>query len=120
MMLTWSSTWRTCRRSATGDGSGRMADTQDLAKAPVIRKLRANMTNPEGFWLSESSVLAMSGGASAASEPLAGVPRTLLLRMPMTTVTGRQVMDMTASMPGVGRILVAYSSKMGSTAEIAE
>ena len=50
------------------------------------------MTNPEGFWLSESSVLAMSGGASAASEPLAGVPRTLLLRMPMTTVTGRQVM----------------------------
>src|SRR5215212_973223 len=26
MMLTWSSTWRTCRRSATGDGSGRMAD----------------------------------------------------------------------------------------------
>jgi menaquinone-dependent protoporphyrinogen oxidase len=27
---------------------------------------------------------------------------------------------MTASMPGIGRILVAYSSKMGSTAEIAE
>jgi hypothetical protein len=69
-----------------------MADTQDLAKALEVRQLRANMTNPEGFWLSESSVLAMSGGASTASEPLAGVPRTLFLRIPMTTVTGRRVM----------------------------
>jgi hypothetical protein len=51
-----------------------------------------NMTNPEGFWLSESSVLAMSGAASAASEPLAGGPRTLFLRIPTTTVTGRRVM----------------------------
>jgi len=68
-----------------------MADTQDPANAPEVRKVRANMTNPEGSWLSER-VLAMSGGASAASEPLAGVPRTLFLRILMTTVTGRQVL----------------------------
>jgi hypothetical protein len=50
------------------------------------------MTNPEGFWLTESSVLAMSGGANTASEPLAGEPRTLFLPIPLTTVTGRRVM----------------------------
>jgi len=50
------------------------------------------MTNPEGFSLGDSSVLAMSGGASAALERWAGAPRTLFLPIPMTTVTGRQVL----------------------------